>query len=214
LKRKGRYETSHLIEDQYEPGSGKRVLKNRRGIKRKREIDKAEAQEQFRALDEMTRIYDRNHRFTPSDICHMHEIWLGPIYEWAGSYRQVNISKGGFHFAAANHIPKLMTEFGNGPLREFTPCRFDSESEIARVIAIVHTEFVLIHPFREGNGRLARLFAILMGLQAGLPPLDFGGIRGKMKQRYFAAVQAGMDKDSESMKGIFESVIRRTLKRA
>jgi cell filamentation protein len=44
---------------------------------------------------------------------------------------------------------------------------------LAQSLATVHVEFVLIHPFREGNGRVGRLLAVLMGLQAGLPPLYF-----------------------------------------
>jgi len=46
--------------------------------------------------------------------------------------------------------------------------------EVIKALAVVHTELVLIHPFRaEGNGRVARMLATLMALQAGLPPLDF-----------------------------------------
>lgn len=42
MKKSGRYKTSHLVEDQYQPGSGGRVLRNLPGIKRKREMDKIE----------------------------------------------------------------------------------------------------------------------------------------------------------------------------
>ena len=73
-------------------------------------------------------------------------------------------------------------------------------------------ELVLIHPFREGNGRVGRVLAILMALQAGLPPLDFGSITGRKRQEYFAAVRAGMDRDYEPMEKIFSGVIRRTLR--
>ena len=34
-------------------------------------------------------------------------------------------------------------------------------------IAMVHTELLLIHPFRDGNGRLARWLADIMAAQAG-----------------------------------------------
>ncbi len=50
-----------------------------------------------------------------------------------------------------------------------------------------------------------------MAAQAGLPPLDYGGIAGKKKE-YFAAIQAGLDKDYAPMEKIFLSVIRRTLR--
>jgi cell filamentation protein len=34
-----------------------------------------------------------------------------------------------------------------------------------------------------------------MALQAGLPPLNFSSIAEEKKQEYFAAVQAGLDKN-------------------
>ena len=58
---------------------------------------------------------------------------------------------------------------------------------------------------------MARLLSILMGWQAQLPTLDFGGIVGKKKEEYFVAVRAGMAKDYKPMKAIFEVVIQRTL---
>jgi hypothetical protein len=50
---------------------------------------------------------------------------------------------------AANQISRLMMELEKGLLREYTPCRFTVMSEIARAIAVVHTELLLIHPFLE-----------------------------------------------------------------
>jgi cell filamentation protein len=210
MKKGGHYDASGLIEAQFEPGSRGRVLRNLLGIRSKREMDQVEAQEQLHTLEELVRIYDQTHRFTAADVRRIHKMWLEPIYAWAGKYRQVNLSKGDFPFAAANQIPRLMMEFEKGPLREYTPCRFTGMSEIARAIAVVHAELLLIHPFREGNGRVARLLAVLMALQAGLPPLDFGNIKGRKRQEYFRAVQAGLDRDYKPMEKVFSAVIRRT----
>jgi len=76
---------------------------------------------------------------------------------------------------------------------------------------VVHVELVLIHPFREGNGRTARLLAVLMGLQAGLPALLFENLSGRKRKQYFAAVQAGLDRNYEPMAEMFNGVIWRTL---
>lgn len=212
MKKGGRYKTSGLAEDRYEPGSRGRVLQNKLGIISKRAMDEIEAREQLRALNEFLEMYDRGHRFTSGDICRMHEAWLGNIYEWAGKYRQVNISKGDFTFAMARQVPMLMEKFEKGPLRDFTPCLFTDQEEIIHAVAVVHTELVLVHPFREGNGRLARMLAVLMGLQAGLPPFDFGGIKGRHKQKYFTAVQAGMEYNYTPMETIFRAVLARSLR--
>lgn len=71
---------------------------------------------------------------------------------------------------------------------------------------------MLIHPFREGNGRVGRFLTILIALQAGLPPLDFGGIKGRKRLEYFAAVRAGLDRDYGPMERMFSGVVRRTLR--
>lgn len=111
MKKISRYDISGLIEAQFEPGSRGRALRNRLGIKGKRVMDKLEREEQLRAIEELSGMYDSNHLFTAADVCNMHKVWLDKIYEWAGKYRQVNVSKGDFLFAAAAQVPKLMAEF-------------------------------------------------------------------------------------------------------
>src|SRR3989338_9290473 len=101
MEKSGRYKIAHLIEDQYEPGSNGQVLKNKLGIKSPEEMDDAEAIALKEATDKLVRKFDKRHRFTAADICGFHKIWLNEIYEWAGKYRQVNVSKGDFPFASA-----------------------------------------------------------------------------------------------------------------
>jgi len=211
-KRTGRYDTTGLLENTYEPGSRNRVLKNLLGIKRKREMDEAEAGALSRALEAVLDLYDRDHRFTSADICRIHQLWLGGIYEWAGRYRQVDISKGNLRFTPSRFIGPQMEEFEREILRRYTPCTFASQEEVVTALAVVHAELVRIHPFREGNGRVARLLAILMALQAGLPILDFSAIRGKRRDEYFAAVRAGWGHDYAPMERMFSGVISRTLR--
>ena len=76
--------------------------------------------------------------------------------------------------------------------------------DVARALAEIHVELVLIHPFREGNGRLSRLLAILMALQAGLPILDFSDIEAKRREIYFKAVQAGLERNYKPMEEVFK----------
>ncbi|HAG52101.1 MAG TPA: cell filamentation protein Fic [Deltaproteobacteria bacterium] len=212
MKKSKRYDTSHLIEDQAEPGSRGRVLRNLLHITHKREMDRREKAEQMRTIEELTAIFAVDHRFTAADICKMHKMWLGTIYEWAGKYRQVKVSKGDFSFAFPEQIPKLMADLDKGQFCEFTPCRFKSLKEVIKALAVVHTELVIIHPFREGNGRVARMLATLMALQAGLPPLDFRDMIGRGMAEYIKAIQVGMERNYEPMEKVFNSVILITLR--
>jgi len=75
----------------------------------------------------------------------------------------------------------------------------------------VHVEFLLRHPYREGNGRTARLLATLAASQAGLPGIDFGfiGSRGKEYDMYVAAIQAGINEEYSWMQQIKERALTR-----
>lgn len=205
-----RYRTSHLIEDQFEPGSRGRVLRNLLHIQRRREMDVLEVEKYALSLPVLMGMYTKNHCFTAADICRIHQIWLGDLYSWAGQYRQVNISKDGFPFTQALYVPQMMKEIERGVLKKYTPCIFETDEEIIVALAVVHAELMLIHPFREGNGRAGRLLTVLMAFQAGLPGLDFSGIRGKVRKAYFSAVQASAGRDYEPMKKIFSAVLSRT----
>ena len=96
-----RYDASG-VQAEFEPGSNEQVLKNRLSIKSRKAMDDAEATALGRTVDALVRTFDQEHRFTAADICGFHKVWLGEIYEWAGQYRQVNVSKDGFFFAAAS----------------------------------------------------------------------------------------------------------------
>jgi cell filamentation protein len=205
-----RYDVSGLPEAQFEPGSKGQVLRNRRGITSKQDMDAAEARALEQAMNVLVRTYGQTHRFTAADLCNCHRLWLGEIYGWAGHYRQVNVSKDDFPFAAAMQVSALMVQFERDVLRRCTPCTFADRSEVVRAVAETHVELVLIHPFRDGNGRLARVLSTLMALQAGLPLLNFSMIAGKNKNAYIAAIQAGLDKRYVSMERLLDEIIEQS----
>ena len=203
----GRYQIIRRTETQYEPGSRRRVLGNLLGIRSAREMDRVEQRELIRTTKWALRHYRRDHRFTAQDLCDLHRRWLGGLYPWAGYYRQVNVSKGGFPFAAASLIPMLMNEFESDMLGRHTPMQ--SHHRVLRTVALAetHTEFLLIHPFREGNGRMARLLAILMCWQAGLRAPAFEDMLKRRTAEYFAAVRAGLDRNYDPMRALFSELV-------
>lgn len=200
------------VEVEFEPGSRGRVLRNRLGVSSVREMARLESQSLLDSTQQLIDETSEGQKFTANDICGMHRLWLGDVYEWAGEYRNVNIAKGDFQFASVSLIPRLMQDLERGPLRDYTPCKGVANKDREEALAVVHAELILIHPFREGNGRCARILSTLMALQADLPPLDFSGVKGLEKQRYIAAIHAALDRNYEPMKTVFRKVIARTLR--
>lgn len=103
-----------------------------------------------------------------------------------------------------------MRELERGALRRHTPCRETDKVAVAYALAEVHAELILVHPFRDGNGRLARLVTLLMALQANLPPLDFSPMAGRGKRAYVAAIHAAMGADYAPLKKLFLRIIDRS----
>ena len=126
----GRYKANGLDEGQFQPGSGDSVLKNLRGVTNLADMEKAETLALLQATENMFDRFDQDHGFTAEDIRTMHREWLGGIYGWAGNYRQVMISRGGFPFAAPKFIPELITEFEQKILARYTPCKGDDDGRI------------------------------------------------------------------------------------
>lgn len=202
----GRYETDGNPEGEFQPGSDEMVLRNRLGICDPDVMDQVEldllSDLQYRLYDEI----EIDQQITSGDLKRWHRDWLSPVYEWAGKYRSVNISKEGFPFLPAPRIDTEMERFDREQLARWTPSQELSDEDLVRGLAETHVELILIHPFRDGNGRIARLLATVMALQAGHPPLDFT-ILDQSKRHYIGAIHAGMGLDYAPMESIFREVL-------
>jgi cell filamentation protein len=200
-----RYDTTGNPEGQFQPGSQNRVLLNKLNITDPNEMDAVELD----LLDQLSEVVldevKSDQVITIGDLSEWHRRWLGNVYPWAGEYRSVNMGKAEFQFAAAHLIPNLIQTFNDNYLAVYTPCNQMNEGELIEALAKVHIEYILIHPFREGNGRLSRLLANIMALQADFPMLDFSYM-DKDKEGYFLAVQAGLDND-KPMQAMFRQVL-------
>ena len=201
-----RYGTTNNIEAQFEPGSYGRVLANKLGISDPAEMDDIELDLLNRLHEGVIDSVEADQRITVADFREWHRRWLGNVYVWAGRYRTLNMGKADFQFAASGQIPRLMDDLDKKCLPVHTPCTGMSEDQLTEAIAIVHVELILIHPFREGNGRLSRLLANVMALQAGWPELDYT-TWDDCKADYFASIQAGMS-DYVPMKRLVRRVLR------
>lgn len=218
MKSTRRYQHPGDAEAGYQPGSGRRVLRNKLGITSKRKIDQMEIISLIDAQNRYLNIIGPDTRFTAALLCRMHYDWLGEIYEWAGEYRSVEMEKAGFRWPPAYLIDTNMAVFEAGLLREYTPCTPSPLQEVAKRIAMVHSELLFIHPFRDGNGRMARWVSGLMALQAGFPTPEyhFSGPGSRHEHaRYMEAVRNayGFDRDNpldvEPLGAFFEEAILR-----
>lgn len=97
---------------------------------------------------------------------------LSPVGGWKREPNSTNaIAPDGrqvvIEFPAPARMPELMRDW----LKRFNALSPSSMDDAVGAYAVAHLELVSIHPFYDGNGRMARLLANLPVLRAGLPPL-------------------------------------------
>ena len=71
-----------------------------------------------------------------------------------------------------------------------------------------HFEFIEIHPFDDGNGRIARIFTNLILMQCGYPPMV---IQLKDKPTYFARINQSREEGFEFLALFFAEKLKETL---
>ncbi|WP_143706028.1 Fic family protein [Emticicia sp. TH156] len=143
-------------------------------------------------------------------IKNMHFIALYELYDFAGKWRTVNLSKKGFSFAAAKFLDQTMLNFEVEMLKNL-PNEYASKEDFIDVAAKIHAEFLFIHPFREVNGRTARLLADLMFRKYNFKPPDWELISKDETQPlnfelYVKAVQQAANQDYTLMQQIFRAI--------
>lgn len=187
------------VEGEFEPGSNGQVLRNLVGITSSDDMDELELRLLGELYNEVLLQDFPDRKLTVEDLKRWHHRWLGNVYPWAGRERSVNLGKGGFQFASAGLLPGLLDDFERQCLAKWTPCGQLASVEVVNAIAVTHVELILIHPFREGNGRLARLLVDVMAVQAGHEPLDYSSWEQR-KPAYIGAIHAGLSGDYSPMR--------------
>jgi Fic-DOC domain mobile mystery protein B len=98
----------------------------------------------------------------------LHTDMYSKVWAWAGTYRQVETSIG-VAPARISHDVKVLMEDAKYWLASDIP------SEIDEAACQVHHRLVQIHPFRNGNGRMTRVFADLLLNSLGQTTFTWGG---------------------------------------
>jgi Fic family protein len=104
-------------------------------------------------------------------------IEVGKYKEFPNSVRLKNGEL--FHYSAPSETPKLMEEL------MFWYKNNDIEHPVI-LAAELHYRFIRIHPFDDGNGRIARLLANFELMRSGYPPII---VKAKDKENYLTALQ-------------------------
>lgn len=166
-------------------------------VKGKSLKDQVDVQNHARAVDKVLEIFERG-RLTEEDLFTLHRhvinVQATDIYKPVGAYKREDNGtyrpgpdgRSVYHaYLPADEVPAAMKKF----IENFNNLyRADAnQEELVEAYVSSHVAFTSIHPFYDGNGRLARLISNLPILFAGYPPIV---IPAESREEYLKALWA------------------------
>ena len=168
----------------FAPGDVLMTLENKLGIKSDVELAREEERlTKLRALE----LYDTGllgtfEVGTFAGLAKIHGYLFQDVYEFAGAPRTVNISKGNFRFASVMYLASALRAIDKMPQSTFEQ------------IVEKYLEMNVAHPFREGNGRSARIWLdCILKKELGLV-VDWSLVDG---ENYLLAMERSPVRDRE-----------------
>lgn len=181
------------------------VLPNLLGLKTPQEVDLAAFEGCLRAEIYFTERLSARTKFDLAYILGLHQKSFGHLYGFAGKVRDVNLSKGNFTFPLARFLPESLKQFEAEILQPLATAHADRQS-LVQEMARVHAELLFIHPFRDGNGRIARMLANLMARRHGYGPLHYERVDEAAFENYVVAVQAAAGRNYGPMQAFIAGI--------
>jgi len=149
--------------------------------------DHLEARNHPKAISYVESLKDRD--LTENDVLELHRLVFSGVLENAGSLRQSQVFIEGSDFLPppAFEAPALINELLDWLRRN------PEELRPVEVAAVFHHRFVSVHPFDDGNGRVARLLMNLLLIKHGYP---FTVVRNYDRRRYYDTLRKADAGDS------------------
>ncbi len=143
------------------------ILRNKLGITTQSELDDAEAR--ITTVEIAVLTTDPAPHFEDFDVVlfrNIHRSLFSELYDWAGEFRTVDISKESTKFAPAQFLAQSVEAyFEQLKVDDFLMSTDFDQFNI--LLARHYGDLIVLHPFREGNGRTTRTFLAMLAESIG-----------------------------------------------
>ena len=140
--------------------------------------------------------------FSSQHLKAIHGHLFQDVYEWAGEFREVEMSKTGNQFQFASFVENGV-DYVHGKIQEKNYLRGSTRDEFVSNAADIIGDLNYAHPFREGNGRTQKEYLEQLSEKAG-HPLDISRLHG---DQWIEASKESYHKRLEPMKDILDSAL-------
>ena len=101
-------------------------------------------------------LYPISRRFDTNHLKAIHRFLFSDLYQFAGEFREVDIYKEETKFLNYELIEEELDKLLN--YVKLVPINSNNSFDISRFLGDFYHKLIMIHPFREGNGRTIREF--------------------------------------------------------
>lgn len=158
------------MEDLYESRTSMYCYKDTNVLKNNLDIHDQKKLIEIESKFVLARLYELRQNsigdFSIEHFINIHKFLFNDIYPFAGKFRTENIAKDNFRFAEWPYIEQeLRNLLMQLSYEEFL--KGLNKEELAKKLAYYMAELNVLHPFREGNGRVIREFIRQLALKNG-----------------------------------------------
>ena len=103
-------------------------------------------------------------------------------------------------------LDQHMASYEADILAKYPPQKLPTDEDFCQAVAEIQGEFLVIHPFREGNARTIKLATDLLAVQTGRMPLRYDQSEAGA-EAYIAAAKAAFTKDYAPLAAVIRSAL-------
>jgi CRISPR-associated endonuclease/helicase Cas3 len=190
-----------MAEGSTSPGHATRTVETTRGVLTYAQLAPLLA-ERVLAVEQQIAAGDFSSRPLDGDFTRqLHAAIAGDLVpDWAGRWRTVAVQVGAHEPPAPHEIPVLMRVYTDDLA---TRLAHPTDELLLETLAFAEGRLLSIHPFRDFNGHVTRLFLRELLRRIDLPPVDLVPLTPADEPVYFAALRAGDHLDWQPLAAIW-----------
>ena len=171
-----------------------------------------------KAQQNIVKLSERKAEIVSDIIRNIHKIGFGFIFpDWAGEFRTIDVVVGEYEPPHYSRVPELVEDLCDDLSERLKYLSLSkSEEFLAEVISLLawfQHRFVWIHPFKDYNGRVARLLTNLLALNLGLPIITIKAETRKDREEYIKALKEADEQNYSKIEDIIAKALKESLEK-
>jgi CRISPR-associated endonuclease/helicase Cas3 len=127
------------------------------------------------------------------------------VPDWAGTWRNIAVVVGGHQPPLPHEVPLLMRNYGDDLAARWEDARSSDNERLLEMLAFAEGRLLSIHPFRDFNGRVTRVFLREILRRLGVSGISLAPAEPAKRRLYLEALAAADRQDYRPLVNIWKN---------